>query len=118
MFVVISCSLAKHPTGYRTAESRSLLSTTQPFGEPTLSENVTFLNATLMHSNGTSYIMLTFARYHSGTNNTRKLAPLSRLLITGSPSRSAHNWLTPIHLTLSQLLAPREGEAIISTPRG
>ncbi|GBL68593.1 hypothetical protein AVEN_81195-1 [Araneus ventricosus] len=35
---VISCSLAKYPTGYRTAESRSLLSTTQPSGEPRLSE--------------------------------------------------------------------------------
>ncbi|GBM31775.1 hypothetical protein AVEN_56885-1 [Araneus ventricosus] len=35
---VISCSLAKYPTGYRAEESRSLLSTTQASGEPTLSE--------------------------------------------------------------------------------
>ncbi|GBO23140.1 hypothetical protein AVEN_4786-1 [Araneus ventricosus] len=42
---VISCSLAKYPTGYRTAESRSLLSTTQPSGEPALSEKATQLAA-------------------------------------------------------------------------
>ncbi|GBN47510.1 hypothetical protein AVEN_68975-1 [Araneus ventricosus] len=38
VLVVISCSLAKHPTGYRTAESRSLLSTTQRSSGSTLSK--------------------------------------------------------------------------------
>ncbi|GBN93370.1 hypothetical protein AVEN_221653-1 [Araneus ventricosus] len=45
-------------------------------------------------------------------------SPLSRLLITGPPSRTAHNWTTPIHLTLAQLLATREGGPVVSTTRG